>query len=102
MEGGRIRPSYGQGRYGVVQSKAPDIACLCVLDILLHHHTIGRRRPWRFPPNAFNVVEQGDNHCESEPSRCVLSWQRTFRSGHQGVTGTPLRVGWEGGVRNGG
>ena len=62
-EDGRVRPSYGHGRYGVVPSRAPDIVAMSVLQIRLPHHTIGRRHPWRFPPNAASVVEQGDGHC---------------------------------------
>ena len=56
MEGGRLRPSYGQDRHGVVPPKAPDIAAISVLQIRLSQYTIGRRRPRRFPPNAASRV----------------------------------------------
>ena len=99
MEGGRVRPSYGQGRYGVVPPRAPFIASISVLQIPLPHNTIGRRRSRRFPSTAASDEEQGDDHCGSEPSRYVQSWQRAYRSAHQGETYTPqsaVRVGWQG------
>ena len=68
VEGGRVRPSHGKGRYGVVSSKAPYIVAICVLQIRLPHHTIGRRHPLRSPPNAVSVEEQDDGHCGSEHS----------------------------------
>ena len=40
MEGGRVRPSFGQGRYGVVPPRAPVIVSICVLLIRLPHHKI--------------------------------------------------------------
>ena len=79
VEGGRVRPSYGQGRYGVVPPRALDIVAMCVMQIRLIHHTIGRRNPRRFPPNAASVDEHCDGHCGSE-----------------------TKVGWEGGDRKGG
>ena len=88
MEGGRFRPSCGQGRYGVIPPRAPDIVAICAQQIRLIHHTIGRRHPRRFPPNAASVKEQVDDHFGSESSRCVQSWQRTLRSAHQGKTCT--------------
>ena len=100
----KLLPLYGQGRYGVVPPKALDIADICVLQIRILHHTFGRRHPQRFPPNAASFKEQVDDHCRSEPSQCVQSWQRTFRSAHQGEARTPpsaARVGWERGDRNG-
>ena len=78
MEGGRFRPSHGQGRYGVDLSKAPDIVAISILLIRLPHHTIGRGHPRRFPLIAASVEEQGDDHCGSQPSLCVQFWQRTF------------------------
>ena len=57
---GQGRPPYGQGRYGVVPPLAPDIIIISV--------------PRRFPPNAASVEK---------------SWRRTFRCTHQGVTCTP-------------
>ena len=96
VESWRVRPSYGQGRYGVVPLRAPNIVAISFLQIRLPHHTIGRRR---FPPNAASVKEQGDDHCGNEPSRCLQSWQRTFWSAHLGEMCTPpsaVRVGWEG------
>ena len=105
VEGGRVRPSHGLGRYGVVPPKAPDIVAIGDLLIRIPHHTISRRHPWRFAPSAANVEEQVDDHCGSEPCRCIQSWQRTFRSAHQGEMCTPrsaVRVGWEGGDRIGG
>ena len=39
--GGRVRPSHGQGRYGVVPPKAPDIMAICAPQIRLPQHTIG-------------------------------------------------------------
>ena len=105
MEGGRVCPLYGHGRYGVVPPKAPDILPISVLQIPLPHHTIGRRHPWRFPPNAAIVEVQGDDHCEREPCWCVPSWNRRFQSAHLGETCTPTPVagvGWEVGDWNGG
>ena len=99
MEGGRVRPSHGQGRYGVAPPKTQVIVAICVLQIRLPHHSISRRHPRRFPTSAASDEEHGDDHCGSEPSRCVQSWQRTFRSAHQLVTCTPPStscVGWEG------
>ena len=58
MEGGRVRPSHGQGRYGVVPSKAPDIVAISVLLIRLPHHTIGGRHRRSFPRNAANIEER--------------------------------------------
>ena len=84
VEGGQVRPSYGQGRYGVVPPRALYIVAISVLQIWLPHHTIGSRRPQKFPPNAASVEEQGDDHCWSEPSRCLPSWKRTFQSAHKG------------------
>ena len=81
-QGGRVRPSYGQGRYGVVPPIALDIVAISVMQIRLPHHPIGRRHPRRFQPNAASVEEQGDDHCGSGPSRCFQSWKRTFRSAH--------------------
>ena len=92
MEGGRVSPSYGQGRYGDVPPGAPDIVAMSVLPIRLPHHTIGSRLPRTFPPNAVSVEEQGNDHCGGEPSRCVQSWQRTFWSAHSGETRTPPSV----------
>ena len=82
VEGGRVRPSYIQGRYGVVPPKAPDIVAIIARLIRLQYHTIGRRHPRRLPPNATSVEEQSDDHCESDPCRCVQSLQMTFRSAH--------------------
>ena len=65
MEGGRVRPSYGQGRYGVVPTRAPDIVDISVLQIRLHRYTIGRRHRRRFPANASSVEEQGDDTAEA-------------------------------------
>ena len=73
MEGGRVSPTYGQRRYGVVPPKAPDIVAISVLQIRLPHLTIGRRHSQRFPPNAASVEEQGDDHCGCEPRRGVQS-----------------------------
>ena len=72
VEGRRVWPSYGQGRYGVVPPRTPDILAICVQQNRLPHHTIGRQHPQRFPPNAASVKQQGDDHCESEPSRFRL------------------------------
>ena len=110
------RPSYGQARCGVVPPKAPDIVAIIVVQIRLPHHPIGRRHPRRFPPSAVSVEEQGDDHCDdhcdrhcddhcdrhcgSEPSGCVQSSQRTFRSAHQGdVYTSHSRLCWMGGGR---
>ena len=41
MEDGRVRSSYGHGRYGFVAPKVPDIVAISVLHIRLPHHTIG-------------------------------------------------------------
>ena len=89
MEGGRVPPSYGQGRYGVVQPKATDIVAISVLQIRLTLHTIGRQLPRRFPPSAASVEEQGADHSRSKASRCVQSWQRSFQSAHHGEMCTP-------------
>ena len=78
MEGGQVCPSYGQGRYCVIPPRAPDSVVICVMQIRLPHHTIGGRHPLRLSPNAASDEEQGDDHCGSERSRCVPSWQRTF------------------------
>ena len=98
MEGGRVRPSYGQGRYGVVPPRVPDIAVICVLLIQFLHHTFGRRHPRRLSPNTAIVEEHGDDHSGSKPSRCALSLERTFLYGHHGKIYTPhlaARVEWE-------
>ena len=63
MDDGRVRPSYGQGRYGVVPPSAPDIVAMSVLQIQLPHHTVGRPHRWRFQLNAASGEEQGDDHC---------------------------------------
>ena len=55
MEGGRVRPLYGQGRYGVDPQKAPNIVAISVLLIRLPHHTIRKRHPHRFPPNSASI-----------------------------------------------
>ena len=99
MEGGRIRPSYCQGQYGVVPPRVPDIVAIIVQQIRLPLHTSGRRHPRRFPAS---VEEQGDDHCGGEPSRCVSSWQRTFRSAHQGETCTLPSAACVGFERGGG
>ena len=105
MYAGQVRPSHGQGRYGVVPPRAPDIVDICVLKIRLPHHIISTRHHRRFSANAASVEEQGDDNCGSGQSRCVPSWRMTFISTNQGETGTPpsaARAGWEGGDRNGG
>ena len=63
VEGGQVRPSYGQGHYGVVTPKVPDIVAISVLQIRLPHHTISRWNPQRFAPNAASIEEQDDDHC---------------------------------------
>ena len=109
MYGERLRPSYGQGRYNVVPPRAPEIVDIyiyvCVLQIRLTHHVIGKHHPRKFSPNTASVEEQGDDLCRNEPSRGVPTWQRTFRSAHRGETYAPLsaaRFGWEESDRNGG
>ena len=84
VESGQFRPSYDQGRYCVVPSKAPGIVITSVRQIRLPHHTIGRYHPRRFPPNAASVETLGDDHCGSEPCQCIQLWQKSFRSVHQG------------------
>ena len=98
MEDGQIRSSYGQSRYGV-QTRAPDIVDISVLQIRLSHDTIGGRHPWRFPPNAASIKMQCDDHCGSVPSRCIQSWEWIFRLAHLGETyihPSAAHVGWEG------
>ena len=41
------RPSYDQGRYGVIPPRAKDIVAISVLQIQLSLNTIGRRYPHR-------------------------------------------------------
>ena len=72
MESGRVRPSHGQGRYCVVSPKEPNIVDMKFLPIRFPRQTIGRRHPRRFPQNSASVEEQGDDHCGSEPSRCII------------------------------
>ena len=79
----------GLGRYGIVPTKVLDTIALHVLPIPLSHHSIGRRHSRSLPPNTASVEEQGDDQCGSEPSRNVLSWERTFQSDIQGETYTP-------------
>ena len=75
---------------------------MCVLPISFPHHTIVRRRPQRYPPNAASVEEQGDDHCGNEPCLCVPSWRSAPRSAHQGEMCIPstTHAGWEDGVIN--
>ena len=92
----KVRPSYGQGRYGVIPTRVPYIVAISVVQNRLPHHTIGRQHPLRLLPSAVSVEEQGDDHRVSEPSRSVLSLERTFRPAHQGETCAPTssaRVG---------
>ena len=94
-----VRPSYGQGRYGVVPPRAQNIAATSALQTLSPLHTIGRVHPRRLLPNAASVEEQGDDHCGSESCRYAQSWLRMLRSDYQGDTCTPpsaARVGCEG------
>ena len=89
MEGGRVRPSCGKGRYGVVPPRAPDIVAMSVLQIRLPHHTIGRRHPGLLQPNAASVEEQLTSALVQEshfPRRFGTSWKMTFLSAHQGET----------------
>ena len=58
MEGGRVRLSHSQGRYGVVPPKAPDIVAISVLQIRPTRHTVGTRHPLRFPSYAASVEER--------------------------------------------
>ena len=81
MEGGRVRPSYGQVRYGVLPRKESEIVTMSVLQIPLPHHTIGRRNPRRFSPNAACVEEQGDDHFGGEaPSVAHVGWEGSDRN----------------------
>ena len=101
MEGGRVRPSYCQGLYGVIPPRASDIIAISVQQF----HTIGRRDPRRFLSTAASGKEQGDDHCGSEASRCVPFWQRMCQYAHRReicTHPTAIRVGWEGADRNGG
>ena len=105
MEGGRVRPSHTHGRCGVVPSRAPDIVGIFALQIRIPHHTFGRRHPQRFPMNFPSVEEQGYDQSGSDPSQCVPSWNRMFRSAQLGQTCTPTsasRARWDGDDRNGG
>ena len=105
MKGGHVRPWHGHGRYGVVRPKAPDIVAIGVRKIRHPHHTIGRRLPRRCPAVAASVVEHGNDHYGSEPSRCVHSSKMTFPYDHQGVTCTSpsaARVGRDGEDLDGG
>ena len=84
MEGRLVCPLYGQGRYGVVSPRASDMEAISVLQIQLPQHTIGRQHPQRLPSNTASGVEHGDNHCISEPTRCIPYRERMLWSAHQG------------------
>ena len=101
MDGGRVRPSYRKGRYGIAPPTAPDTIAISVLQIKLPHNTIDRWHPRRFQPNGVSVKRQGDDHCRSDPSQCIASWQKTFCSAHKGERCTPpsaALVWWEGAI----